>query len=72
MKKIVFGIMIAAIAASPAIAAKKKSKKLAAAPVMATTTANSNENSARFARDSLPIFLPSWSMPAYMAVKDKK
>ena len=35
---------------------------------MATTTANSNENSWRFAKDSLPIFLPSWTMPAYMAV----
>lgn len=72
MKKIAFGIMIAVIAASPALAAKKKSKKAAAAPVMATTKENSNENSLRFAKDSLPIFLPSWTMPAYMAVKDKK
>ena len=39
---------------------------------MATTKENSNENSLRFAKDSLPIFLPSWTMPAYMAVKDKK
>jgi hypothetical protein len=27
-----------------------------------------NQNSANFARDSLPVFLPSWSMPAYMAI----
>ena len=28
-----------------------------------------NQNSANFAKDSLPVFLPSWSMPAYMAIK---
>ena len=72
MKKIVFGIVIAAIAASPAVAATKKAKKAKAAPVMATTKENSNENSMRFARDSLPVFLPSWSLPIYMAVKEKK
>ena len=72
MKKIIFGIVIAAIAASPAMAAKKKSKKMASAHVVATTKENSNQNSLNFAKDSLPIFLPSWSMPAYMAVKDKR
>jgi hypothetical protein len=71
MKKIIFGIIIAAIAASPAMAAKK-AKKVKAAPVMATTTENSNENSLRFARDSLPIFLPSWTMPAYMATQNQR
>jgi hypothetical protein len=67
MKKIVFAVVIAAIAASPAAAAtKKKKKEMASAPV--TSTASNNENSLKFAKDSLPVFLPSWSMPAYMAI----
>src|SRR5437868_14248269 len=66
MKKFVFAVVIAAIAASPAAAATKiKEKVVEQAPVAST---NSNENSLRFAKDSLPVFLPSWSMPAYMAV----
>ena len=35
-------------------------------PTQAQTT---NQNSANFAKDSLPVFLPSWSMPAYMAIQ---
>jgi len=66
MKKFVFAVVIAAIAASPAAAATKKKKKVAEQAPVAST--NSNENSLRFAKDSLPVFLPSWSMPAYMAV----
>jgi len=66
MKKFVFAVVIAAIAASPAAAATKKKKKAVPAPV--TSSANNNENSWRFAKDSLPIFLPSWTMPAYVAV----
>jgi hypothetical protein len=65
MKRIVFAVLIAVIAASPAAAAMKKSKKMKPAPIALT---NSNENSARFARDSLPI-LPSWSIPLYLQVK---
>jgi len=79
MKKFAFTLLIAAIAASPAAAAQKKAKKKAAAepapmaqpvaaprPIQAQTT---NQNSANFAKDSLPVFLPSWSMPAYMAIQ---
>ena len=56
---------------SPAMAAKKKSAKKPAAEtaVMNTTPANSNENSMKFAKDALPVFLPSWTMPAYLAVQ---
>jgi hypothetical protein len=68
MKKFALAIVIAAVAASPAMAAKKSKKKMAAPPAAST---NSNENSARFARDSLPIFLPSWLMPAYVANNPK-
>ena len=55
MKKIAFGILIALIAASPAVAAKK-SKKAAAAEQQ---SANPNDASWRFFRDSLPIYLPT-------------
>ena len=77
MKKFAFALLIAAIAASPA-AAQKKTKKEAtaepapmAAPVEApqpTQAQTTNQNSLNFAKDSLPVFLPSWSMPAYMAI----
>ena len=75
MKKFAFVLLIAAIAASPAAAAQKKAKKEAAAgpvPVEApqpTQAQITNQNSANFAKDSLPVFLPSWSMPAYMAIQ---
>jgi len=65
MKKVFFAVVIAAVAVSPALAAKKK--KAAPAPV---ASANSNENSLRFARDAFPIFLPSWSIPVYLAAKN--
>jgi hypothetical protein len=65
MKKIVFAVVIAAVAVSPALAAKKK--KAAPAPV---ASANSNENSWRFAKDAFPIFLPSWSIPVYLSAKN--
>jgi len=67
MKKFVLALVVAVIAASPAAAAKKKAKKEAAAPA-AASTASSTDNTVHFMKDSLPIFLPSWSMPAYMAV----
>ena len=65
MKKFALAIVIAAVAASPALAAKKKK---AAAPPPAS--ASNNENSWRFAKDSLPIFLPSWTLPAYVAMSN--
>ena len=74
MKKFAFALLIAAIAASPAAAQKKAKKEAAAepAPIEApqpTQAQTTNQNSANFARDSLPVFLPSWSMPAYMAIQ---
>ena len=65
MKKIVFAVVIAAVAVSPALAAKKK--KAPAAPVASAST---NENSWRFAKDAFPIFLPSWSIPVYLSAKN--
>jgi len=69
MKKFVFAVVIAAIAASPAAAAGKKKKAAAPAPV---ASSNNNENSWKFAKDAFPIFLPSWSIPVYMAAKNAK
>jgi hypothetical protein len=76
MKKFAFALLVTAIAACPAAAAQKKAKKEAAAepapmvdPAPQPTQAQmTNQNSANFAKDSLPVFLPSWSMPAYMAI----
>jgi hypothetical protein len=67
MKKVLFAVVIAAIAVSPAAAAKKK--RMAAAPVAST---DANENSYRFMRDAFPIFLPSGAIPVYLAIKNGK
>jgi len=73
MKKFALAIVIAVIAAAPASAlTKKKVKRTASAAPAATSIQDNNQNSANFAKDSLPIFLPSWSMPAYMAVSGRK
>jgi opacity protein-like surface antigen len=67
MKKIVFGVLVALIAVSPAAAAKK-SKKAAAAPAKI----DSNEASWRLVQGSLPVFLPGWAIPMYLAAQPKK
>ena len=76
MKKFAFALLVTAIAVCPAAAAQKKAKKEAAAepapmvePAQPTQAQTTNQNSANFAKDSLPVFLPSWSMPAYMAIQ---
>ena len=63
MKKIALLVLAALIAASPAVAAKKKSKMMAKEP----TVWERNEAGFRFVRDSLPIYLPTWALPIYMA-----
>jgi hypothetical protein len=68
MKKVMFAVVIAAVATSPALAAKKKAKHAAPAPV---ASSNNNENSWRFAKDAFPIFLPSWSIPLYLQAKNQ-
>lgn len=62
MKKLVLLVIAAAVAASPAVAAKK-SKKKAPEP----TVYERNEAGIRLARESLPLFLPSWAMPIYFS-----
>ena len=61
---------MAMAAATPADAAKRKMVKQAA--VESTTPANSNEQSARLVRDSLPVFLPTWSIPLYLKAKEQR
>jgi hypothetical protein len=55
MKKIALGLLVAAIAASPAMAAKHKKKRMKAEP----TVAELNDPGYRFVRDSLPIYWPT-------------
>ena len=68
MRKLVFAVVIAAIATSPALAAKKKAKRIAPVPV---ASANSNENSWRFVKDAFPVFLPSAAIPLYIQAKNQ-
>ena len=65
MKKIALAVVIAVVAASPALAAKKKK-----APATPPTAWERNEPGRRFIVDSFPIYLPSWAMPFYMAAKN--
>ena len=68
MKKLVFVVVIAAIATSPALAAKKHHRKMAPAPV---ASANNNVNSWRFVKDAFPVFLPSATIPIYLQAKNQ-
>ena len=65
MKKIALGVLVALIAVSPAVAAKQSKKQAEAVPAKIDT----NEASWRLVRDSLPIYLPAWAMPMYMAAQ---
>jgi hypothetical protein len=63
MKKLAFLIVAAAVAVSPVIAdAKdKKSKQTAEAEDIA----KQHDNTWRALKDSLPLWLPTWSLPVY-------
>jgi hypothetical protein len=67
MKKFAFAVLIAAVAASPAMAAKK-AKKAAAQP----TVAELNDPGFRFVRDSLPMYYPSIIKAAMYPVGNKE
>ena len=72
MRKIALFVALAMIAASPAMAAQKKSKRAPAQPAM-TDAERQNDNSYRLARDSLPIWLPSWAQLVYQtSIKPKE
>jgi hypothetical protein len=67
MKRIALLMMAGLIAASPAAAATKKKK---APPAAAQKVDTRNEDSWRLVRDSLPVWLPTWSLPIYMKIKE--
>ena len=63
MKKLAFLFVAAAVAVSPAIAdAKAKKSKQA---TEAEEIAKQHDNTLRALRDSLPLWLPTWSLPVY-------
>ena len=78
MKRILILLVAAAFAASPALAAKKHAK---AKQTEAEQIAQQREYTKRVLVDSLPIVLPTWSLPVFFAIhkdglrgdsKDKK
>ena len=71
MKKIALMVLVAVVAASPAMAAKK-AKKMQTAAVMSTTPANSNEASWHLVKDAFPSMLPSWAIPIYLNAQAQK
>jgi hypothetical protein len=71
MKKLFLLLVVAAFAASPAAAASKSKKSKEAAE--AEDIAKQHDNTWRAVKDSLPLWLPSWSLPVYFTMnKDEK
>jgi hypothetical protein len=77
MKKLVFMLAAAALAISPVIAAAKEKKSKE--QLEAEDIAKQHDNTWRAVKDSLPLWLPSWSLPVYFTMnkddhdkKDKK
>ena len=64
MRQLALFVALAMIAASPALAAQKKKAATQAGRTWRIAQ-KQNDNSYRFARDALPIFLPSWAQPVY-------
>lgn len=69
MKKIALAFMAAVIAASPVLAATKQKKKMTKEEAEAAEIAKQNDNTKRALRDSLPLVLPSWSLPIFFGMK---
>ena len=68
MKKVALMVLVAAFAASPAMAAKKKSKKMAAPAAQVDLNANGK----KLVMDSIPSFLPAPIKMIYFHNKNKK
>jgi hypothetical protein len=71
MPKIALGLAILLAATAPGLAAKGKSKSAMAKPA-ATEPANPNEAGFRLMRDAIPIFLPAYTLPIYLKMKENK
>jgi hypothetical protein len=63
MKKLAFLLVAAAVAVSPVIAAAKEKKSKQTAE--AEDIARQHDNTWRAVKDSLPLWLPTWSLPVY-------
>jgi hypothetical protein len=66
MKKLAFLLVAAAVAVSPVIAAAKEKKSKQTAE--AEDIAKQHDNTWRAVKDSLPLWLPTWSLPVFFAV----
>ena len=66
MKKLVFILAAAAVAISPMIAAAKEKKSKE--QLEAEDIAKQHDNTWRAVKDSLPLWLPTWSLPVYFTV----
>jgi hypothetical protein len=66
MKKLVLLFVVAAFAASPAVAASKQKKSKEATE--AEEIAKQHDNTRRALRDALPLVLPTWSLPVYFGM----
>ncbi|HMF26762.1 MAG TPA: hypothetical protein VKG24_32240 [Pseudolabrys sp.] len=72
MRKIVLLAAAAALAASPVVADAKVSKKTPE-ELEKERIEQEHDNTRRAVRDSLPLFLPSWSLPIFFGTgMDKK
>jgi hypothetical protein len=63
MKKVAFMLVAAAVAISPMMAAAKDKKSKQTAE--AEDIAKQHDNTWRALKDSLPLWLPTWSLPVY-------
>ena len=66
MKKLALLFVVAAFAASPAVAATKQKKTKQTTE--AEEIAKQHDNTRRALRDALPLVLPSWSLPVYFGM----
>ena len=66
MKRVLILLVAAAFAASPALAAKKHAKTKQSTE--AEQIAQQREYTKRVLVDSLPIVLPTWSLPVFFAI----
>jgi len=66
MKKLILLLVVAAFAVSPAAAASKQKKSKEA--VEAEEIAKQHDNTKRLVVDSLPLWLPTWSLPIYFSM----
>ena len=63
MRKLVLLLAAAALAASPVVVTAKPKKT--PEEIEKERIAQEHDNSYRAVRDSLPLFLPSWSLPVF-------